>query len=229
MKSLKRVFILLLLSGFTIKGFLYAQSDIQKLVATLPELDGYVPVYYPEGCDKNAVKWQSLLQKAEKYYDEKFGICIPVTLILFSPEETKKLGDLINQPIQYNQFLPFVNVDNPNAICLPVGQGSALDSLIQAVSKFSPALQNLKLSSTEISDRVTVLVGLHLLGKLYINALNINQSVGWRDEMTANNIADAFIKKMSPTDAELWDLMKEAFDPYLNPGRSFLLDGMGRR
>ncbi len=220
MKSLKTVFILLLLSGFTIRGFLYAQSDIQKLVATLPKLDGYIPVYYPEGCDQNAEKLQSLFQKAEKYYDEKFGICIPVTLILFSPEETRKLSKLINLPVLYNQFLPFVNVDNPNAICLPVDHGSALDSIIQSVSKSSQELQKLKLSSTEISDRFNALAGLHLLSRLYMNALRINQPGERNDEMMANNIADAFINEMSPTDAELWKLMKDTYDSYLNSGRN---------
>jgi hypothetical protein len=230
MKNIKQVIILLVLLGFTIKGSLYAQEGIEKLIATLPKIDGYIPVYYPEGSEKNAIKLQSLLQTAVKYYEDKFGICIPVTLILFSPKETRKFGDLINESLPYNEFLPFVNPDNPNAICLPASQGSALDNLIQEVSKLSPALQKLKLSGAEISDRFIALVALHLFSNLYINALKINQPVRLHDKMIANAIADAYIKNMSIADAELWTLMKETYDNiYLNPGQSSLLEGMGIR
>lgn len=228
MNRTKKIIFLLLLFQLTANSFLFAQSNILKVAATLPKIDGKVPVYYPEGFGKTAISLQALLQKAIEYYDEKLGVNIPVTLVLFTAEEDRKLSILSNQPRSYNHFLPFVNTGSPNVMCLPVGRGSALDSLIQAVSKKSPALKKLKLSSNEISDRFIALVGFHELGHIYMNELEINQPFGWYGEMMANYIAYAFLKETSSADAKLWELMNEAFVTYLKPGNSLLLGEMGR-
>ena len=137
-------------------------------------------------------------------------------------------GKIRQQPQSYNHFLPFVSAGNPNLMCLPVGRGSALDSLVQAVSQKSPALKKLKLSRTELSDRFIALVGFHELGHLYMNELEINHPIGWYEEMMANYIAYAFLKETSPADSQLWELMNEAFVSNLDPGKNLLLNGMGR-
>jgi hypothetical protein len=228
MHSAKKTISLLLLLTLSINGFLSAQNNILKVASTLSKKDGKVPVYYPGGFEKTAVSLQALLQKAVEYYDKKLGVNIPVTLVLFTVEEDRKLGVLSNQPRSYNRFLPFVNTGAPNLMCLPVGRGSALDSLVQAVSKKSSALKKLKMSSTEISDRFIALVGFHELGHIYMNELEINHPILWYGEMMANYIAYAFLKDTSPADAELWEWMNEAFVTYLKPGNSLLLDKMGR-
>lgn len=102
-------------------------------------------------------------------------------------------------------------------MCLPAISGSALDSLTQKAIKQSPSIKSLNLSIQEILQRFTALVGLHELGHQYMRELEITEPVHWFQEMMANFIADAFLTEVSEPDAQIWQLVMEAYVTYLKP------------
>ncbi|MEJ7828531.1 MAG: hypothetical protein WKF91_10055, partial [Segetibacter sp.] len=94
------------------------------------------------------------MEKAVDYYNKHLGINIPISVVLFGPEEyARYTKDKFGKPDPYNEFLPFVAAGPPTVMCLPAINGSALDSLTQKAIKQSPSIKTLNLSIQEISQR----------------------------------------------------------------------------
>lgn len=195
-----------------------AQSDLLKVAESLQKSEGKVTTYYPAAIEKQAKSVQALLEKAVDYYNKQLDINIPISVVLFGPEEFGQISkDKSGNPDPYNEFLPFVRPGPPTVMCLPAIGGSALDSLTQKAIKQNPAIKKLNLSSQEISQRFTALVGLHELGHQYMKELEISEPVHWFQEMMANFIADAFLTDSTVSDALLWQLVMESYVTYLKP------------
>ena len=198
--------------------FASAQNDLLKVAESLQKSEGKVTTYYPAAIEKQAKSIQVLLEKAVDYYNKQLGINIPISVVLFGPEEWGRISkDKSGNPDPYNEFLPFVRPVPPTVMCLPAIGGSALDSLTQKAIKQNPSIKKLNLSIQEISQRFTALVGLHELGHQYMKELEISEPVHWFQEMMANFIADAFLTDATVSDALLWQLVMESYVSYLKP------------
>jgi hypothetical protein len=194
------------------------QSDLLKVAESLQKSEGKVTIYYPATIEKQAKSIQALIEKAVEYYNTHLGINIPISVILFGPEEYRLYTkEKFGKSDPYNEFLPFVAAGPPTVMCLPAISGSALDSLTQMAIKQSSSSKSLHLSIQEISQRFTALVGLHELGHQYMRELEIGEPVHWFQEMMANFIADAFLTDVSEADAQIWQLVTEAYVTYLKP------------
>ena len=195
-----------------------AQRDLLKVAESLQKSEGKVTIYFPAFIEKQAKRIQALIEKAVDYYSRHLSINIPISVVLFGPEEyARYTKEKYGNPDPYNTFLPFVAAGPPTVMCLPAISGSALDSLTLKAIKQSPSIKSLNLTIHEISQRFTALVGLHELGHQYMRELEISEPVHWFQEMMANFIADAFLTDVSPSDALLWQVVMKAYETNLKP------------
>lgn len=173
---------------------LWAQQDDltrYKAVSSLNKLTGLVDVYYPDGYKNEAVYTQAILEKAMYFYRVNLNFDIPVAVALFGPKELdnfslEKWGD----SGIYHRFLPFIAPGPPAVMCLPVViKGSGLENMILAAIKQN---KNPSISSSQISTRLITSIGIHELGHVIMNELEIQQPVRWYNEFMANYIAYAF-------------------------------------
>jgi len=194
-----------------------AQQDILKIASSLNKLTGKVVVYYPDGLKEHALYTQNIVEKALDFYKANLNIDIPISVAMFGPKEYQAFTMIKwGSAGLYNQFLPFVAAGPPAVMCLPVGEGSALDSLVHAAVKQSKPLQSIGISPDEISRRFITLVGIHELSHIIEHELEIEQEVGWYKEFMANYIAYAFIQQM-PAEKKISDLINDFFYTKLNP------------
>ena len=195
----------------------YGQQDILKVAYTLNKLTGKVDVYYPDGFKEHALYTQNILEKALDFYKVNLNIDIRISVAMFGPKEYQAFT-MINWGSAglYNRFLPFVASGPPAVMCLPVSEGSPLDSIVHAAVKQSKALQSFGISPDEISRRFITLVGIHELSHVIENEIEIEQEVGWYTEFMANYIAYSFIQQMPP-EKKMSDLINNFFYTKLNP------------
>jgi hypothetical protein len=194
-----------------------AQQDILKIASSLNKLTGKVDVYYPDGLKEHALYTQHVLEKALDFYKDNLQIDIPISVAMFGTKEYQALTiSNWGKAGSYNQFLPFVAAGPLAVMCLPVSEGSALDSMVHAAVKQSKALQSSGIGPDEISRRFITLVGIHELSHIIENKVEIEQEVGWYSEFMANYIAYAFILQM-PSAAEMSGLINDFFYTKLKP------------
>jgi hypothetical protein len=206
------------LTGFLfISYYSIAQQDILKVASSLNKLTGKIDVYYPDGFKEHAIYTQNILEKALDYYSVSLNVDIPISVAMFGPKEYQAFT-LMNWGSAglYSQFLPFVASGPPAVMCLPVGEDSALDSLVHAAVKQSKPLQSTGISPDEISRRFITLVGIHELSHVIEHEIEIEQEVGWYTEFMANYIAYAFIQHM-PAEIKISNTINDFFYTKLNP------------
>lgn len=190
---------LLFLKTFLLASiFLRAQQDDltkYKAVSSLNKLVGTVAIYYPNGYKQEAVYTQNILEKAMAFYKANLNIDIPVSATLFGPKEFNEFAlEKWGTPGVYNQFLPFMAAGPTAVMCLPVASGSALENMVQAGIKQN---KDTTISPSEISTRLITYIGIHELGHVIENELEVQQEVGWYSEFMANYIAGAFTQQTS--------------------------------
>src|SRR5215207_4072201 len=199
MQRIPHFYKLLFLKIFLLSSiFLSAQLDDlikYKAVSSLNKLTGIVEIYYPDGYKQEAVYTQKILEKAMAFYKTNLNINFPVSAVLFGPKEYNEFTvEKWRTPGVYTKFLPFMTAGSQAVMFLPVAPGSALENMVQAGIKQN---KDTAISSSEISTRLIAYIGIHELGHVIMNELEVQQEVGWYIEFMANYIAGAFIHQMS--------------------------------
>lgn len=211
-------FKLLSLKAFLLVSFfLKAQPDDLtkfKAVSSLNKLTGTVEIYYPNSYKQEAFYTQKILEKAMTFYKVNLNIDIPVSAVLFGPKEYNDFTvEKWGTPGVYNNFLPFMAAGPPAVMCLPVASGSALENMVQAAIKQN---KDIRISPSEVSTQLIAYIGIHELGHVIENELEVQQEVGWYSEFMANYIAAAFTQQLSEK-TKKDDLNQESVGGSLTP------------
>src|SRR5688500_12334246 len=64
-----------------------AQNDLLKVAESLQKSEGKVTIYFPAAITEQAKSIQTLIEKAVDYYSKHLNINIPISVVLFGPEE----------------------------------------------------------------------------------------------------------------------------------------------
>jgi hypothetical protein len=201
-----------------------AENPFDKLLATLPVLDGRVPTYYSGFGETQARQVQATFEAAADYYTEQTGTALTLQLALLGADERQRLTPSEAMSLS----IPGVRPGPPYIAAIPIGRQNAILPLVTEVGTRTSVLREFGLTEEQLAQRFLILLALHDVGHYYARAAFPSQGApppGWLSEFVASYLATTFLSEKHPDDVRIWRTLTAAFPEHLRPRSRATFDG----
>lgn len=182
------------------------ETTLEKLRALgLPSIPGAVPAYYTDGHRERALRIQSLLKDAARFFSSaEVGIQVELHIAVLGPDDWKKMLG----PLPYG--LPTTSDDEPRVAFLPATDENVITASALAIQpRISASTRSLIESSGMSYDAAARefvnLVALHELGHAYTVALGVEFKSKWFHEVMSTYFAYSYLLRNRLELALIWD------------------------